>query len=74
MKVLLAADESKNVINSVDEDGWSPLHSAASIGNSGIVELLLSKGKGVRFPSFCIMSFLAPLIVLSCQVWLSVFG
>lgn len=58
MKVLLAADESKNVINSVDEDGWSPLHSAASIGNSGIVELLLSKGKGV-IPSFCFMSFLA---------------
>ncbi|XP_021807604.1 26S proteasome non-ATPase regulatory subunit 10 isoform X1 [Prunus avium] len=48
VKVLLAADESKNVINSVDEDGWSPLHSAASIGNSGIVELLLSKGADVN--------------------------
>ena len=44
MKVLVAADESKSMINSVDEDGWAPLHSAASSGNIEIVEMLLSKG------------------------------
>ncbi|KAK7849916.1 26s proteasome non-atpase regulatory subunit 10 [Quercus suber] len=39
VKVLSAIDESASVINSADEEGWAPLHSAASIGNLEIVEL-----------------------------------
>ena len=45
MKVLSAIDESASVINSADEEGWAPLHSAASIGNLEIVEILLSRGR-----------------------------
>ena len=45
MKVLSAIDESASVINSADEEGWAPLHSAASIGNLEIVEVLLSRGR-----------------------------
>lgn len=42
--ILADADKSKSVINCKDEEGWAPLHSAASIGNKQIVEILLSKG------------------------------
>lgn len=43
VKILSAvADES--VVNSSDEEGWAPIHSAASIGNLEIMEFLLSKG------------------------------
>lgn len=44
VKILLSVDESKNVVNAVDEEGWAPIHSAASIGNAEIVEILSSKG------------------------------
>lgn len=44
MKVLADAEESRSVVNSGDEEGWVPLHSAVSIGNAEIVEVLLSKG------------------------------
>lgn len=44
VKELADADEAGKMINSADEEGWVPLHSAASIGNSEIVEALLSKG------------------------------
>ena len=43
--MLSAIDESAIVINSADEEGWAPLHSAASIGNLEIVEILLSRGR-----------------------------
>ena len=43
--MLSAIDESAIVINSADEEGWAPLHSAASIGNLEIVEVLLSRGR-----------------------------
>jgi ankyrin repeat protein len=56
VKALVAADESKSMINSVDEDGWAPLHSAASSGNIEIVEMLLSKGKGVKL-NFLIFAY-----------------
>lgn len=36
------------VINSVDEEGWAPLHSAASIGNLQILQILLDKGKHTK--------------------------
>lgn len=56
VKILLAGDESSSMINSKDEDGWAPLHSAASIGNTEIAEMLLSKGKGFwGFRSFRFM-------------------
>ncbi|KAF4368205.1 hypothetical protein F8388_022838 [Cannabis sativa] len=37
VKILSAVDEAASVVNSADEEGWAPLHSAASIGNSEIV-------------------------------------
>ncbi|KAJ1389823.1 Ankyrin repeat [Sesbania bispinosa] len=48
VKILLSADASAGVINSADEEGWAPLHSAASIGSLEIVEALLSKGADVN--------------------------
>ncbi|KAK2429281.1 ankyrin repeat-containing protein [Trifolium repens] len=44
VKILLSCDASAEVINSGDEEGWAPLHSAASIGNLEILEALLNKG------------------------------
>lgn len=49
LKILSAIDESKSVINSADDEGWVPLHSAASIGHSEIVEILLSSGRSSYF-------------------------
>lgn len=45
VKTLLSCDGSACVVNSSDEEGWAPLHSAASIGNLEIVDTLLSKGQ-----------------------------
>ncbi|RWW29763.1 hypothetical protein BHE74_00012184, partial [Ensete ventricosum] len=43
--VISAADPSINGVNGKDEEGWAPIHSAASIGNAEIVEILLSRGE-----------------------------
>lgn len=45
VRILANVDESRSVVNNKDEEGWAPLHSAASIGNLEIVEILLSRGK-----------------------------
>lgn len=45
VNVLCEAENLGSVINKKDEEGWTPLHSAASIGNAQIVEILLSKGE-----------------------------
>lgn len=45
MDVLSAGDPSATGVNSKDEEGWAPIHSAASIGNAEIVEILLSRGE-----------------------------
>ncbi|KAK4358032.1 hypothetical protein RND71_023642 [Anisodus tanguticus] len=47
VKILAAADPSASGINSGDEEGWVPLHSAASSGNVEIVEILLSRGEWI---------------------------
>lgn len=44
VKILSEVDQSRSIINKKDEEGWAPLHSAASIGSTQIVEILLSKG------------------------------
>lgn len=44
VKLLSSVDDSKNVINSKDDEGWAPLHSAASIGNAELVQVLLTRG------------------------------
>lgn len=67
MKVLSGADEAASVVNSVDEEGWAPIHSAASIGNSEILDILISLGNEVsdflamRFSDFFFF-------FLSCQL------
>ena len=33
-----------SVLNAKDEEGWAPIHSAASTGNAQIVEILLERG------------------------------
>ncbi|XP_054775822.1 uncharacterized protein LOC129284383 [Prosopis cineraria] len=48
VKILASAEGSAKVINSADEEGWAPIHSAASIGNLEIVETLLDKGADVN--------------------------
>ena len=45
-------DASVGVVNCADEEGWAPLHSAASIGSVEIVETLLSKGRSMLFIFF----------------------
>jgi ankyrin repeat protein len=35
-------------VNSKDNDGWTPLHEAASEGHNKIVELLVTKGADVN--------------------------
>ncbi|KAL0774830.1 hypothetical protein Bca101_039982 [Brassica carinata] len=44
VKLLSSVDESKTVFNSKYDEGWAPLHSAASIGKAGLVEILLTRG------------------------------
>ena len=44
VKILVTADQSTKVINCADEEGWAPIHSAASIGRSDILDILLSGG------------------------------
>ncbi|KAK6133752.1 hypothetical protein DH2020_032463 [Rehmannia glutinosa] len=41
VEILSAA--SPSVVNSSDEEGWAPLHSAASSGNLNIMEILLNR-------------------------------
>lgn len=43
--MISASDPSINGVNSKDEEGWAPIHSAASIGNAEIIEILLSRGE-----------------------------
>ncbi|PPE01924.1 hypothetical protein GOBAR_DD01064 [Gossypium barbadense] len=45
---LLSAAADESVVNGIDEEGWAPIHSAASIGNLEIMEILLSKGANVN--------------------------
>lgn len=49
VKVLSDAEEVVSVINSADEEGWAPIHSAASIGHSEIMDILLSRGEKFMF-------------------------
>lgn len=44
VRLLSASEPSVSGVNSVDDEGWAPLHSAASSGNADIVEILLSRG------------------------------
>ena len=37
-------DSAASVLNAKDEEGWAPIHSAASSGNSQIVDILLERG------------------------------
>lgn len=48
VKILSAAEPSVSGVNSTDEEGWAPLHSAASNGSVEIVEILLSRGADVN--------------------------
>ncbi|KHG01708.1 ankrd52 [Gossypium arboreum] len=45
---LLSAAADESVVNGIDEEGWAPIHSAASIGNLEIMEILLNKGANVN--------------------------
>ncbi|KAL9999862.1 putative ankyrin repeat-containing domain-containing protein [Helianthus debilis subsp. tardiflorus] len=46
--MLSGFDQSVSGINSADEEGWAPLHSAASSGNVEIVKILLDRGADVN--------------------------
>lgn len=43
--MLSKADPSVSGVNATDEEGWAPLHSAVSIGNAEIVDILLDRGE-----------------------------
>ena len=67
VEILLSVDESANVVNAVDEEGWAPIHSAASIGNVTIVEMLLSKGSNKE------IVFIHDLGFVCCSILESIF-
>ncbi|XP_031400492.1 26S proteasome non-ATPase regulatory subunit 10 [Punica granatum] len=48
VNILCEADQSRSFINKKDEEGWAPLHSAASIGNPQILETLLNNGADIN--------------------------
>ncbi|CDP00399.1 unnamed protein product [Coffea canephora] len=56
VKILSAAEPSVSGVNSTDEEGWAPLHSAASSGSVEIVEILLSRGADLNFYSLMVQS------------------
>lgn len=56
VKILAAFDHSISGINSADEEGWAPLHSASSSGNVEIVKILLDRGWIILF----LLKLLAP--------------
>ena len=70
VKILSAAEPSVSGVNSTDEEGWAPLHSAASSGSVEIVEMLLSRGDDraslTLYP--CIKSLMHFCGVLFCLV------
>ncbi|CAD6214595.1 unnamed protein product [Miscanthus lutarioriparius] len=41
-------DAAASVLNAKDEEGWAPIHSAASSGNSQIIDILLERGADVN--------------------------
>lgn len=46
--MLSAADPSVNGVNTTDDEGWAPIHSAASIGNLKIMQILLERGTLIK--------------------------
>lgn len=44
---ILECAQSEQLVNMVDEEGWSPLHSACSSGMDTVVAALLAKGGDV---------------------------
>lgn len=60
VEILSAIDDCASVINSADEEGWVPLHSAASIGHSDIVGILLRRGRIQTFRLTFIFVFIIP--------------
>lgn len=48
VKILAEADSSVKAVNSTDEEGWAPIHSASSIGNLDILQTLLARGADVN--------------------------
>lgn len=44
VEILADAGQSTKLINCADEEGWAPIHSAASIGRSDILDILVSRG------------------------------
>lgn len=43
--MLAKGDPAVSGVNSTDEEGWAPIHSASSSGNVEIVEILLTRGE-----------------------------
>ncbi|KAF9591774.1 hypothetical protein IFM89_007104 [Coptis chinensis] len=48
VKVMASVDGVASVVNTTDEEGWAPIHSAASIGNDDILDILLKIGADVN--------------------------
>lgn len=65
VEILSAAGPS--VVNSCDEEGWAPLHSAASSGNVRIVEILLNSGEYLRLFLFNCLCLLLDLYDFSLE-------
>lgn len=65
VKVLSDADEAASVINCADEEGWAPIHSAASIGHSEIMDILLSRGEKFVFRR-CLLQLLTLFMARAC--------
>lgn len=66
VKILASAEGSTKVINSADEEGWAPIHSAASIGNLEIMETLLDRGS---YFCNCLIFLMSSFIFSYLQIW-----
>lgn len=54
MLAAMGGDAAASVVNGKDEEGWAPIHTAASSGKAEIISILLDQGMGILPFAFCV--------------------
>ncbi|KAL2349185.1 hypothetical protein Fmac_003185 [Flemingia macrophylla] len=73
VEILSSCDGFAGVVNSADEEGWAPLHSAASIGSLEIVQTLLTKVVRLDVKKVVIQWFSTKVLVGYCDLNIKIF-